>query len=138
MAVVAVVLIFLLKYSGVLVTRLSERFVTGRFRAAQSILEEGRIPEAWRKRIHARVFHGFAARLGLQDRDRMENRAKRMLLGMLEALITYFGSSPFFDDPDTRKLFLEKLAAVRDSWRQKSWKEIATPYAPAGVRDPER
>jgi hypothetical protein len=133
-----VLFIFLLKYSGVLVTKLSERFVTSRFRAAESLLKEGRLPANWSERIHARVFHGIPARLGLRVRDQLENDAKRMMLGMLDGLIKYFGNSPFFDNPDTRTMFLERLEAVRESWRQKSWEEIMAQYTPAGSLDPQR
>jgi hypothetical protein len=56
-----------------------------------------------------------------------------MALGMLGSLIRYCRHSPFFDTPETRALFLERLESIRADWRGTGWRGIVARFAPKGM-----
>ena len=127
------VLILLWKLAGVLVMRVSERLVTGRFRAAESLLEHGRIPEAWLARIQSSELRGIAARVFFRNGAGRDERAHRTVMRMLNDLARYFAGSPFFDTPETKTHFLQRLKDLRAAWQDLPWQELLSRYGPGSA-----
>jgi len=122
--------VFLFKFAGILTTRLSEKFVTTRFKAAESLLEEEKLPQAWLIRIRRTAFRGRWARLKPRTLAEMEEDAKEIALQLLEGLTKYFEKCPFLDTPETRLLLIDRLTALAENWRAKDWRDIVQLYAP--------
>ena len=110
-------------------TRMSERFVTSKFRAAETLLEDGRIPEGWMEAVERKVFRDWLGRP--REEATSESSAREALLEMLDRLIKYFEKCPFFDNPETRELMLSRLREIAESWRAKEWAQIVQEGAPS-------
>ena len=75
----------------------------GRFKAADEIVNDHRVPEAWLRA--SRVTRGAGP--GVED------KAKALCLRNLDSLISYFRHCPFVDSEESRVVLLQELCAVR-------------------------
>ncbi len=88
--------------------------VEGRFRAAEAITNDHRVPTTWLQQSRIKPGAGPKA----------EARAKALCLKKLDALIGYFRGCPFVDSEESRELLLEELGAVRETWQRCTWAGI--------------
>ena len=88
--------------------------VEGRFKAADEIVNDHRVPEAWLK----------ASRVGRGPDPGAEDKAKALCLRNLDRLIGYFHNCPFVDSEERREVLLQELHAARATWKNRTWVEI--------------
>ncbi len=127
------IFVFLFKFAGVITTRLSEKYVSTKFKAAESLLEEEKLPRDWLDRVTRKAFRVQWLPLKRRTDSEMEEDAKEMMLVMLDGLTKYFEKCPFLDTPETRTLLLDRLNALAANWRSKEWREILATYAPQAL-----
>jgi hypothetical protein len=105
-AFLAFVVLFTLLFrhtTRVIGTRVSQ-FVNARHKAAEAILEDGRVPADWAREARSRQHRPKAARRHLQRR--------------LKALHKYFQNSPLVDGEDTRRVLLAALEDASEKWEE--------------------
>ena len=96
-------------FQGALKTRIEERF-----RAADAIVNDHRVPATWLK--------ASRARRGAGPED--EVKAQALCLGKLDELTRYFRTSPFVDGEESREVLLQELQAAREAWEKGTWAEM--------------
>lgn len=94
--------------------RITFNAITRHFRAAEYILAHHKAPPDWRKSSPI-----FWIGLGAPAR-----RRKERLIARLDALISYFETSPLVKDEETRSVLLERLRDERIQWIVHSLDEI--------------
>jgi len=109
---------FLFRLSLRFASYLTKRMVESRFRAAEVLLKENKLPDGWMRR--AVGAEGVPGTLSASE----EERARRMLLKLLDGLTRYFETSPLFDTRETRELMVSKLDRVYDDWKERPVREI--------------
>ena len=128
MLVVLVVIIGLVTFSVALAIRWAVRQIAHqverRFHHADTLVNDGKIPEEWlapyraeAKRLHIR---GAAQ----ADVRHVAHKAQTASLRNIDTLISFFESSPFVDNPGSRALLLEELQAQRQRWLQAEWEAL--------------
>lgn len=101
---VAVILV-IVRLAAVFMNVVAERAIGSKHRAAQVIIETGKVPPQW-----------VAAGGG--------DAARRAALARLDALIEHFKTSPLVEDEETRQILLGKLGDARQAWQARPWHEI--------------
>jgi hypothetical protein len=97
------------------------RQMESRHRAAEAIINQGRVPEAWigpfRDRIDAIRSNGGTN----DDVERIGRRAQKLCLREIDSLIGFFEKGGFVDGSQTRRTLLESLRERRDAWAAGEW-----------------
>lgn len=105
-------------------SRYMTRWVESRCQAAEVIVDQGRVPEAWalplRRRIEAMRRRGRSARAV----ERAGRRAQARLVRELDALTRYLEQGARFDSEDTRRHVLQSLRERRRDWVAGSWQSL--------------
>ena len=98
-----------------LTDKASHASLTERFKDAEFILNEHRIPETWLSKppLFTRLMQGDLFRQSLRARE----GKKETLLSKLDRLIQYFETAPFFETEDARDTLLEQLKLEREQWQ---------------------
>lgn len=84
--------------------------VEPKFRAADAIVNDHRVPDAWLKASQVR--HGT------------EDRAKALCIRNLDELIGFFRTCPFVEGEESREVLLHELQATWAAWKNWTWAEI--------------
>lgn len=77
-----------------------------RHKAAEHIIETGRLPASW------------------QSECAKKSDAKACALGRIDDLVKYFERAPVFDTEETRRELLSDLEHARETWESLSWEEL--------------
>lgn len=127
---VAVVMVLL-----VLSTRWAMQYVLDyiaiRQRAAQCIVEEGRVPEEWARPYRRRLDSLQRKGGSPAEAERIGQRAQARFLRQLDDLTRYFERARCFDTEETRRLVLRSLEERRDQWAAAAWQDLLGHPAPA-------
>jgi hypothetical protein len=67
---------------------------------------------------------GGKRNISREEISQAERKAKEVILVRLDKLQKSFEKSSFFEDSETRELFLNQLQAVRSDWQEKEWNEL--------------
>lgn len=99
----------------------SARLVESRFRAAESIANEERVPQEWLRSFRRRLDRieragGSEARVA-----RSVERARRRCLRRVDDLMRFFEGSPYVDTPSVRHQLLRALQSQRERWEGEEW-----------------
>jgi len=106
----------LLKFSLMLMGRIVVRQVTAKHKAAEEIVNEGRVPRAWASKTRREIFLK-------RSNSKTQDKTKKKMLKRLDNLIQYFRSSPLVKNEETRAILLDKLRQTRTSWEKEKWEE---------------
>lgn len=109
-----VAILVITRFAAVLMNVVGERAIGSKHRAAQHIVETGRIPPQW---LEAKA-RAAGATTDVQD------VARRAAIEKLDALIAHFTTSPLVEDEETRQLLLGQLNQAHTAWRERPWHEI--------------
>ena len=123
-AVVAV--LFLVKLMASMMGRITERILTGHFRALESIVELDKIPQEWGEELKKMAQQGTVRTR--QGTKRWEDEAKTFLMKKMKILRSHFEKSRFLEGPETRQILLSSLDEVRDRWNDSELIEILKHY----------
>ena len=110
---VAAILV-VIRLAAVLMNVVGERAIGSKHRAAQLIIETGKIPPQW-------IVAGSRAAGSTID---AQDAARQVAILKLDALITHFTTSPLVEDEETRQLLLSQLHHARQAWSERPWHEI--------------
>lgn len=113
-----------LRLAVILMGRIAGKYVGKKHKAAEVIVNTGKVPKEWSDKLKKRTF----SRVKIQGRSkkisRIERRAKASVLKRVDHLIDYFKTSPLVEDKETKKILLNKLQKARHLWEEKDWEEI--------------
>ena len=102
------------------------RYIESRFRAAECIVNEGRVPEAWVRSFHRHV-DAVRRRGGTADEmAQASRRARKRCLRELDSLMRFFQGVTFVDSLATRDVLIQALQRERNRWAAEEW------YPPMG------
>jgi hypothetical protein len=97
------------------------RYIESRFRAAECIVNEGRVPEAWVRTFYRRV-DAIRRRGGTADSMEQEGqRLRKRCLRELDSLTRFFQGGTFVDSPATRDILIQSLQDERSRWAAEEW-----------------
>ncbi|MCH2667395.1 MAG: hypothetical protein MKZ59_05440 [Deinococcales bacterium] len=123
-AVVAVLL--LVKLMASMMGRITERILTGHFRALEAIVELDKMPQEWGDELKKMAEQGTVrTRQGTKS---WEDEAKPFLMKKMKILRNHFEKSRFLEGPETRQILLSSLDEVRDRWNDSELLEILKHY----------
>ncbi len=123
-AVVAVLL--LVKLMASMMGRITERILTGHFRALEAIVELDKMPQEWGDELKKIAEQGTVRTR--QGTKRWEDEAKPFLMKKMKILRNHFEKSRFLEGPETRQILLSSLDEVRDRWNDSELLEILKHY----------
>jgi|TARA_Y100000994_G_C15510161_1_gene367215 hypothetical protein len=123
-AVVAVLL--LVKLMASMMGRITERILTGHFRALEAIVELDKMPQEWGDELKKMAEQGTVRTR--QGTKRWEDEAKPFLMKKMKILRNHFEKSRFLEGPETRQILLSSLDEVRDRWNDSELLEILKHY----------
>ena len=106
--------------------RITERILTGHFRALEAILELDKMPQEWGDELKQMAQQGTVRTR--QGSIRWEDEAKPFLLKKIKGLRDHFEKSRFLEGPETRQILLGSLDEVRDRWKNSELLEILNYY----------
>ena len=115
-----------------------ERSIVDKYRAAECVVNEGRVPEAWTGGYRERIAKLRAAGASRDDLEEVGRRAQEHCLRELDALVRVFQTSRAVDSEDTRRVLLDALQQRRDQWATESWEaliEAGLPHSDACPTD---
>ena len=107
--------VLLIVLSSRLMGRVAGKAINNTHRAAQFILETGKIPPVWMKSL-TRNLTGRPISEAIDGRN--GERARALLLRRLDRLTVHFEHSNVFEDPEARELLLMGLRNARDEWER--------------------
>ena len=123
-AVVAVLL--LVKLMASMLGRITERILTGHFRALEAIVELDKMPQEWGDELKKMAEQGTVRTR--QGTKRWEDEAKPFLMKKMKILRNHFEKSRFLEGPETRQILLSSLDEIRDRWNDSELLEILKHY----------
>ena len=123
-AVVAVLL--LVKLMASMMGRITERILTGHFRALEAIVELDKMPQEWGDELKKMAEQGTVRTR--QGTKRWEDEAKPFLMKKMKILRNHFEKSRFLEGPETRQILLSSLDEIRDRWNDSELLEILKHY----------
>ena len=112
------IVIFIFRLALRFASYLAKRMVERRFRTAEVLLKEKKLPDGWARKAVG------TERTPATMAPPQEERARRILLKLLDDLTRYFETSPLFDTKETRDLMVRKLDVVYEDWQKRSVREI--------------
>lgn len=143
------ILIFIIGVTAILwfgyklANKLTGETVTVRFKDAEYILDQHHAPPRWLRstglwgsllrfveRRHKSARRAREPMLASGDRHDEREHLKRRLVDRLGDLISYFETSPFFEDPESRELLLKELRDEYDAWGDRDLAEVVPPSQP--------
>ena len=117
------VFVLLLRGAVSLMGRISGKYVGEKHKAAETIINTGKPPTTW-------TYNSAKKMAELKEDARgptavkIKEKARNACLKKLKGLIKYFKTSPLCRDEETRKILLDELSKVGQTWREKDWEEI--------------
>ena len=119
-----ILFLFLFKVSIDLTLRALGKSLNEQLRYAELIIETKKVPPDWRKEVNKHIMKGGKRNISREEISQAERKAKEVILVRLDKLQKSFEKSSFFEDSETRELFLNQLQAVRSDWQEKEWNEL--------------
>ncbi len=113
-----------LRLAVILMGRIAGKYVGGKHRAAETIVNTGKIPNEWSDKLKKRISSVSKTQGSSKKILGMEKRAKTTVLKKVDHLIDYFKTSPLVEDKETKKILLSELQKARHLWEEKDWEEI--------------
>ncbi|MEM7033429.1 MAG: hypothetical protein AAF629_28005 [Chloroflexota bacterium] len=110
--------LLIIKLIASLAGRISEHFLTGHFRALESLLEDNRLPDAWANQLQKMA----------KNPSSFQVEAKPFLLKKIGRLRKHFEGSPFVESDETRALLLEELDEITARWESAALADILADY----------
>ena len=107
-------ILVVIRLAAVLMNVVGERAIGSKHRAAQLIIETGKIPPQW-------ITPSLRASESTAD---AQDAARQAAIVKLDALITHFTTSPLVEDEETRQILLGQLSQARTAWHERPWHEI--------------
>jgi hypothetical protein len=119
-----VVFVFLLKLAGVIMTKSAEKFMNEKFRSAEFILDTGKVPKSWMRKVKRRYLSKSILSISIHDMATRKEAARVKVLDYLERLHKYFQKCPFFESQETKEHVLLRLQDAQRDWQDKLWDAI--------------
>jgi hypothetical protein len=104
-------------------TRLTQEVET-RMRAAESIVNHNRLPEAWLRRDRERIAAIRRSGKDQEEIDRVGRKAVASSLRQIDGLIKFFETSPVLDSAESRETLLSSLREKRTLWAAERWQNL--------------
>jgi hypothetical protein len=98
--------------------RVANMAITDQFRAGETIVNDGRVPDKWVAQINRRLAGGAIRR------SRHEVGGIELALDKLDRLYRFFENSPFYENAEAREQLLKQLQEVRGRWEEMTWDEL--------------
>jgi len=117
------VFVLLLRVAVIWMGKITGKYVGEKHKAAETIINTGKPPTTW-------IYNSAKKMAELKEDARgptavkIKEKARNICLKRLEGLIKYFKTSPLCRDEETRKILLDELSKVGQTWREKDWEEI--------------
>ena len=125
--VIVTFFLLLVKLIGSYIGRVSERLLTGRFRALEALVEHDTIPIEWRRQAE-KIKQSRSPRWPFGTQHSPDEAAKSFLLKKIRSLRGYFETSPFVESAETRTLLLEQLDEIAHRWEASNVGDILSNY----------
>lgn len=106
--------------------RIVGKQVGEKHKAAEIIINTGKVPEEWSNKLEKRFSSASKAAKNPAKVSRIQEQAKEAALKRLDHLIDYFKASSLVKDKETRGILLDQLQRARRVWKEKEWNEIIT------------
>ncbi len=100
------------------------KYVEEKHRAAETIINTGKVPKSWTYKLEGRIASLERASEEPAKIYEIQKKAKSSYLKRLDRLIKHFKESPLIEDKETREMLLGELREVRNLWEESSWQEI--------------
>ena len=113
-----------LRLAVILMGRITGKYVSKKHKAAEVIVNTGKVPKEWSDKLKKRIFLRVKNQGRSKKISRIERRAKASVLKRVDHLIDYFKTSPLVEDKETKKILLNELQKARRFWEEKDWEEI--------------
>lgn len=113
-----------LRLAVILMGRIAGKYVGEKHKAAEVIVNTGKIPDEWSDKLKKRISSVSKTQGSSKKILGMEKRAKTNVLKKVDHLIDYFKTSPLVEDKETKKILLSELQKTRHLWEEKDWEEI--------------
>lgn len=91
-----------------------------RLELAEQVMNTRRAPSEWVTK-HVRQ---LAETADVAQRERIQNRAVRLSIKRLGAVINFLKSANIFDSPETKRTVLNELVRVRREWQEHGWSHV--------------
>lgn len=115
--------VLLLRAAVIFMGRITGKYVGEKHKAAETIINTGKPPINWTCNSAKKM-----AELKEDARGpravKIKEKARNICLKRLKGLIKYFKTSPLCQDEETRKILLDELSRVGQTWQKKDWGEI--------------
>ncbi|GAH45663.1 unnamed protein product [marine sediment metagenome] len=117
--------VLLLRGAVILMGRYAGKYVGEKHKAAETIINTGKPPTTWTYNSAKKMAELKGDARG-PTAVKIKEKGRNICLKRLKDLIKYFKTSPLCQDEETRKILLDELTKVGQTWREKDWKEIMT------------
>ena len=115
LAIVATIIFLMVKGFGPLITRITERMLTGHFQSAEALLERDRLPERWSEQISRMASRG-SVRQRLVYVVPWQDAARAFLMDNIRKLRKFFTTCPYVADDETREVILNQIDEIIGRW----------------------
>jgi hypothetical protein len=139
-----VLLTFFLRWSNLLLGKVVGKSVYKRHKVTEKLMESDAVPAEWqtykqeyRRQLRRQPGGNGESAVKSAARAEAEKRAKNHAIEGLEDLRKYFEKAPVFDSRETRKMVLDRIAAVRGFWEKAAWEEMVDPPGRSGGEQTE-
>ena len=117
------VFVLLLRVAVIWMGKITGKYVGEKHKAAETIINTGKPPTTWTHNSAKKMVELRENPTGPRA-VKIEEKARNVCLKRLEGLTKYFKTSPLCRDEETRKILLDELSKVGQTWREKDWEEI--------------
>ena len=90
--------------------------VYGRHKAAEHIVDTGRVPPEWRLRAEQALRKTGPP--GSPSHRRTAEREQEKILKQIEGLLKYFDTAPVFEDEPTKRMLIGELTEAKTRWEE--------------------
>lgn len=127
MALAVAALLFMFKFLGPAVTRVTERMVTGHFQVAESLLERDELPKMWGDHVRDMASRGSVRRYIVRAIP-WQIAARSYLTRRIQKSRDFFSRCPFVEDEETRKAVLAQFDEIKQRWENQRVEDILEGY----------
>ena len=114
----------ILRGTILLMGKIVGKYVEERHRAAETIINTGKVPRSWSYKLEGKIASLERAEEEPAKIYKIQEKGKSYCLNRLDHLIDHFKTSPLVEDDKTREVLLGELQEVRNLWEGSSWQEI--------------
>jgi hypothetical protein len=124
LALVLGVVVFLLTYTLNRIAGQVTRHFNARFRAADEIINQDRVPEDWIKEHHRKIQQAESKGRGEAEIERLGRRAKNDVIKRIKRLRKFLDSGNYYDSLKTKEMVLETLYEQEQRWSEDHWQDL--------------